>query len=62
MSFVIPQGFGIYILIAIIFIFIMVTVYALINNYHKKSMEIAFKKPFYKDKPEDIKNKILNGM
>jgi hypothetical protein len=62
MSFGIPDGFGFYIVVTMGIVFLIVTVYALIKNYHKKSMEIAFKKPFYKDKPEDIKNKILNGM
>jgi len=62
MGFEILQGTPLYIIIALAFIFIMVTVYALIKNFNKKSMEIMLKKSFYKDKPEDIKNKILNEM
>jgi len=60
MGIVITQGSTLYLIIILAFIFIIVTMYAVIKNFRKKSMEIMFKKPFYKDKPEDIKNKILN--
>jgi hypothetical protein len=62
MGILMPQGLTLYFIIALVFVFITVTVYALIKNFKKQSMEILFKKPFYKDKPEDIKNKILNEM
>jgi len=55
-------GLTLYFIIIFTFVFIVITVYAIIKNFNKKSMEILFKKPFYKDKPEDIKNKILNGL
>jgi len=59
---ILPQGVTLYVIIILAFVFVIITVYALIKNFKKQSMEILFKKPFYKDKPEDIKNKILNEM
>jgi len=62
MGIVAPQGTMLYWVVALVFVFIIITVYALIKNSRKRTMEIVFKKPFYKDKPEDIKNKILNEL
>jgi len=62
MGTLIPQGFTLYLIIILAFIFVMITLYAVIKNFKKNSMEIMLKKPFYKDKSDDIKNKILNGM
>jgi len=62
MGIVAPQGTMLYLIVVLVFIFIIVTVYALIKNSRKRTMEIVFKKPFYKDRAEDIKNKILNEL
>jgi len=56
------QGSMLYVIVVLISAIIIITIYALIKYSNKKSMEILFKKPFYKDKPEDIKNKILNNV
>ncbi len=47
------------ILIVIIAVFFIITAIALVYSSKKRSLEIVLKKPFYKEKPEDIKNKIL---
>ena len=50
------------VLIVVIIVFLVLTVMALVYSARKRGMEIVLKKPFYKEKPEDIKNKILKEL
>ncbi len=49
-------------LIVVIIVFLVLTVMALVYSARKRGMEIVLKRPFYKEKPEDIKNKILKEL
>lgn len=50
------------ILTVFVAIFIIITAIAMVYSSKKRGMEIVLKKPFFKEKPEDIKNKILKEM
>lgn len=46
-------------IVVVVVIFFAITAIALIYSSKKRGMEIELKKAFFKEKPEDIKNKIL---
>jgi hypothetical protein len=50
------------IVILVLVAFTVITIFALVYSTRKRGMEIVLKKPFYKEKPEDIKNKILKEL
>ncbi len=50
------------IVILALVVFVVITVLALVYSARKRGMEIVLKKPFFKDKPEDIKNKVLKEL
>lgn len=46
-------------LIIVAVVFFAITAISLFYSSKKRGMEIVLKKPFFKEKPDDIKNKIL---
>ena len=57
-----PMNFVEFVLIVIVAMFFIITAIALIYSSKKRGMEILLKKPFFKENPDDIKNKVLKEL